>query len=118
MDLPTCTVKTAVNERRRTPRFPFIADVEILHTSSGARMFARTTDISLYGCFLDMGQPLPNGSQIVIKIFTGGDFLEAQATVVYSQPNLGVGVAFREVKPHFLPTLKKWLQKAMREFVP
>jgi hypothetical protein len=112
------TRDTAVTDRRRTPRYPFIADAEIMHKSSGASMFARTTDISLYGCFLDMAQPLPNGSQIAIKIFTGGDFLEAQASVVYSQPNLGVGVAFWEVKPHFLPTLKKWLQKAMQAYAP
>lgn len=101
-------------ERRRVSRYPFVADAEIVEEISGARMFVRVTELSLYGCYLDMHQPLPSGSQLFVKIFTGTDFFEAEATVVYSQPNIGVGLTFREVNQHFLPTLKKWLQNAMQ----
>jgi len=102
-------------DRRRTPRYPFVASAEIVEKISGTRMFARMTDISLYGCYLDMSNPLPSGSHVFVKIFTGTDFFEAHATVVYSQPNLGVGLAFRNVEQHFFPTLKKWLQVAMQQ---
>jgi hypothetical protein len=102
-------------ERRRTPRYPFVASAEIVEMSSGARMFARVTELSLYGCYLDMVQPFPQGSRVFVKIYTQSDFFEAEAAVVYAQPNLGVGLAFQEVKQHFLPTLKKWLQKALQE---
>jgi PilZ domain-containing protein len=102
------------NDRRRTPRYPFVASAEVLERTSGTRMLARLTDISLYGCYLDMSNPLPSGSHVFVKIFRDTDFFEAEASVVYSQPNLGVGLAFREVKPHFLPILKKWLQGAMQ----
>jgi len=111
----TPNANASAHDRRRTPRYPFVASAEILEKISGTRMFARVTDISLYGCYLDMSNPLPSGSHVFVKIFRGTDFFEAEASVVYSQPNLGVGLAFREVKQHFLPTLKMWLQEAMQE---
>jgi hypothetical protein len=104
-----------VADRRRTPRYPFVATAEIAEVSSGTRMYARVSDLSLYGCYLDMSNPLPSGAHVFVKIFTDADFFEADASVVYSQPNLGVGLAFRDVKPHFLPTLQKWLLQAMQE---
>jgi len=102
-------------DRRRTPRYPFVATAEIVEISSGTRMYARVSDLSLYGCYLDMSNPLPSGAHVFVKIFTDADFFEAEASVVYSQPNLGVGLAFRDVKPSFLPTLHKWLLQAMQE---
>ena len=102
-------------DRRRAPRYPFVATAEIVETSSGARIYARVSDLSLYGCYLDMSNPLPTGAHVFVKIFTDTDFFEADASVAYSQPNLGVGLAFRDVKPSFLPTLHKWLLQAMQE---
>lgn len=78
-------------------------------------MHARVSHLSLYGCYVDMSNPLPGGTHIHVKIFTDTDFFEAGATVLYSQPNLGMGLAFRDVRPHFLPTLQKWLLQAMHK---
>jgi hypothetical protein len=74
---------------------------------------ARVTEISLNGCFLQMANPFPDRTPILVKIFVEGSFFEAHGTVVYSQPNTGVGVAFRELKPYFVAVLKKWLLEAM-----
>jgi len=35
------------------------------------------------------------------------------ATVAYTHPNKGMGVAFRDLKPYFVGVLKKWLLAAM-----
>ncbi len=102
-------------DRRRTPRYPFSATAEIVEISSGTPIYARVSDLSLYGCYLDMSNPLPSGAHVFVKIFTDADFFEAEATVAYSQPNLGVGLAFHDVKQPFLPTLHKWLLQAMQE---
>ena len=102
-------------DRRRTPRYPFVATAEILEIGSGTKIYARVSDLSLYGCYLDMSNPLPSGAHVFVKIFTDTDFFEADANIVYSQPNLGVGVAFRDVKPSFLATLHKWLLQAMQQ---
>jgi hypothetical protein len=38
---------------------------------------------------------------------------EATATVLYSQSQLGMGVAFREVKSIFQTILEDWLQRSL-----
>jgi hypothetical protein len=97
------------DERRRTPRYPFIATAEVVDPSSQASISTRVTELSLHGCYLDMPNPLPTDTRAKIKIYSEGKFFESSGVVVYSQPNLGVGVTFREVRPQFLTVLKQWL---------
>lgn len=96
-------------ERRRTPRFPFVAAAEIIDTSSGASIPARISELSLHGCYVDMTNPLPVGTSVVVKIHSGGRHLEASGKVVYSVANLGFGVSFHEISVHSLIVLKEWL---------
>ena len=103
-------------DRRRVPRFPFVAHAEITEEGSETKTTVYTSDLSLYGCYIRLTNPLPCGTHIVIKIFSETDFFQAPATVVYSQANQGNGLSFHDVKPHFLPTLQKWLSQAMKEF--
>jgi hypothetical protein len=72
------------------------------------------SEIGMYGFYLDTPNPPPVGAQIAVKIFKGTDFFETAATVAHSQSNRGMGLKFRDVSRHFLPTLQKWLLEAMR----
>lgn len=99
-------------ERRRTPRYPFIATAEVIDTSSQASTTTKVSELSLYGCYADMPNPLPTDAQIKIKIYSEGKFFEATGVVIYSRPNIGVGITFREVRPQFLTVLKQWLLAA------
>jgi hypothetical protein len=45
----------------------------------------------------------------VLKVYSEGRYFESQSTVLYSQPNLGMGVGFLNVNPHYLTVLKLWL---------
>jgi hypothetical protein len=39
----------------------------------------------------------------MVKIFAAdGEYFEAEATVIYSNPSLGMGLVFRQVRPDFL----------------
>lgn len=98
-------------QRRRTGRFPFSATAEIVH--AGNIILTHVTDLCLFGCYLDVGRPLPRGTRVSVKIIGGGQFFEAAATVAYSQPNIGMGLAFREVKPQFLGVLHNWLRQSL-----
>jgi hypothetical protein len=100
-------------ERRSTLRYPFDASADVIEEKSGARIVARVSEIGLNGCLLKTADPFPDGTSIVVKIFTEGRFFEAHATVVYSQPKVSMGIAFRDVKPYFVGVLKKWLLTAM-----
>ena len=96
-------------ERRRTPRYPFIATAEVTDTSSQASTTAQVSELSLYGCYLQMANALPKDAQIKIKIYSEGKFFESNGVIAYSQPNIGVGITFREVRPQLLTVLKQWL---------
>jgi hypothetical protein len=100
-------------DRRRTVRYPFAASAEVSQSVHANPVYSHVSEIGLHGCFLDMKDPLPIGAQIFVKIFTKSEFFESSATIIYSQPNHGVGVAFTEINRHFHSTLQKWLLEAM-----
>jgi PilZ domain-containing protein len=100
-------------ERRSTLRFPFDASADVIQEDSDTRIVARVSEIGLNGCLVKTADPFPDGTSVVVKIFTEGRFFEAHASVVYSQPKTSMGLVFREIKPHFASVLKKWLLTAM-----
>jgi hypothetical protein len=101
-------------ERRTTPRYPFIAAAEVIDQSSGVSIAARVSELSLFGCYIEIVNPPPDGSQIVVKIRSEGRFFEAPGTIAYAQPNLGIGVKFHDVSHQFLIVLKEWLLMAAK----
>jgi hypothetical protein len=100
---------------RRTPRYPFTAHAEVTPEQSNAPFPATVKELSLYGCYLDTPAPLNNKTKLVLKIFGADDFFEANATVIYANPRLGMGLVFHNVKPHYISVLRKWLLSAMQE---
>jgi hypothetical protein len=97
---------------RRGPRFPFIAVAEIAHTESAGQFSCRVSELSLHGCYVDMLHTLPIGSEVAIKVFAESECFEANANVIYAHPNLGMGLAFKEVSLKSGALLRQWLLKA------
>jgi PilZ domain len=100
-------------ERRKTPRYPFKAFAELLKEGAGAAVTTQISELSLHGCFIEKTNPFPVGLSFHIKIFTEKEFFESSATVVYSQPDQGMGVVFHEIRPAYVNVLRKWLLDAM-----
>lgn len=100
-------------ERRRTPRYPFVAAAELINEREKTKMEVRVTELSLSGCYFDMVNPLPDGTPIHVKIYFENEFFEAKGKVIYAQPNLGMGATFDEMPTYSVPVLKKWLLRAM-----
>lgn len=99
-------------ERRRSPRFPFIASAEVFSESAGTRLAARISDLSATGCYVDTINPLMGGTAVRLKILTETRVFEAQATVVYSHAHLGMGLMFGEVLGNSQDVLYNWLPVA------
>ena len=96
-------------ERRRTPRVPFVASAELLEVNTGIRLNARVSELSLLGCYVNTVNPLPQGTKVYVKVFTSEYFIEAPATVKYTHPSMGMGLEFHDIKPHFLTVLQNWV---------
>ncbi len=99
-------------ERRRAPRFPFIAAAEVLSENVGTRLAARVSDISALGCYVDTINPLVDGTTVRLKILTETHVFEAPARVVYSHAHLGMGLMFGAVLPKSQDVLQNWLPLA------
>jgi PilZ domain len=99
----------APQERRRTPRYPFIATAEVVDAATKTSIATRVIELSLYGCYIEMRSPLPQGTAIHVKVYSEGRFFEAAGTVVYAIPNGGIGVRFHDVRHQYLIVLKEWL---------
>ena len=100
---------------RRTPRYKFCAQAEIILQDSGSAKRCDVKELSLYGCYLDCPEPLSPKTHVLIKIFNGHEYFEAAANVIYSHPMLGIGIGFRDVRPAFAEVLRGWLLKAMND---
>jgi hypothetical protein len=99
-------------ERRRSPRFAFIAGGELRDPETDTRLTMRVSEISKGGCYVDMMNPLPNGTPIRLSIAAGGSLFEAEAKIVYAVEHLGAGVCFEEVDSNNAPILDRWLAEA------
>jgi PilZ domain-containing protein len=100
-------------DRRRNPRYPFVGSIEMREGTSEDKRTARVKELSLNGCYVDTEIPYPMGTILAIKLYTETEFFEAQASVVYSKGDRGMGLMFRETKPYYLMVLRKWLLNAM-----
>jgi hypothetical protein len=100
------------SERRQSPRYPFIASAEVMESDSGARLEARTCDLSSAGCYLDMINPLPLGTKVRIQITHQGHAMLVGAVVAHVEPNMGMGVTFTDMEPTVVAALETWLRPA------
>jgi hypothetical protein len=91
------------------PRYDFHVQAEVTELDSGARLAARTYDISATGCYLDMLNPFPGGTRVHLRLEHGGEAFEARGVVPYAQPNMGMAVRFEEVGDADRQVLEKWL---------
>jgi hypothetical protein len=113
---PTTIYNLPLIERQmtdHTPRFPFSASAEVV-TGDSVEL-TRVTELSRHGCYLETTKHRTAGTRVIVKITHDDQIFEATATVLYSRPTMGMGVAFREVKPLSRSMLKDWLQESLNQ---
>ena len=97
------------SERRRAPRYQLVADAEMVSPLSEGCLKARTSDVSLVGCFMNTTFSLPPGTEIQLQLKYGGTTFMAGGVVARSEPSMGFGVSFGNVKAAQRILLQKWL---------
>jgi len=101
-----------MDQEHRGLRFAFSATAEIAPESSPTAFVpARVTELSLRGCFLETNASFPLQHPVLLKMYHSEEYVEAEASVLYLKPS-GMGLLFREIKPHFRETLQKWVLTA------
>lgn len=96
-------------ERRAHVRYPFTAAADVLDTISGTRLSARCSDLGFGGCFIDTTSPFPVGTAVIVRLTMEQKSFQANASVTYSMPGMGMGLAFTAAEPNQVWVLKQWI---------
>jgi len=99
-------------EKRRTPRYPFVAVAEIIDAASGTQLDSQVAELSLNGCYVDMLNVLSVHTKVTLKIFADSECFDATASVIYAHEGLGMGLVFHDVSVRSGALLRRWLEKA------
>jgi hypothetical protein len=87
----------------------------LIEEQADVRIASRVSELSLHGCYLDMMNPFPTGTMVLVKISAGNALFQAKSKIVYSQPNMGAGVGFLELARGSQAVLDHWLEEAAKE---
>lgn len=99
-------------ERRRFPRYPFVATVHIKEMLSQTEIVACTANISLGGCFIEDRTPLAAGLPVRITISHEGMTFRALGNVVLALENVGMRLAFETFNSDNEAVLRTWIEVA------
>lgn len=102
-------------QRRRNPRYAFIANAELFEPVTEMRIATRVSELSVQGCYLDMLNPFPEDTIALVKISAGDKVFETKVRVVYAHSNLGVGLVFLDPDAKNVEVLKYWIEEARKD---
>jgi hypothetical protein len=107
-DLPPA--KTATAERREARRYACTCSAELMDLAGSTRISARTTDLSLRGCYIDTLNPLPVGTWVRLQLTKNGRRVEFRAEVTSCHMGSGMGLVFERLTPAQTDTVVSWLE--------
>ncbi len=96
-------------ELRRAVRYPVVATVEVRQRQILIKVRARTSDLSITGCYIDTLNPLPCGTEVELQISHNNETVIVGGTVAYARANMGMGVQFNVVDDRQLQILRRWI---------
>jgi hypothetical protein len=101
--------QSAEHERRVARRNTLVASVKAGELTNGMSLSARTSDVSVHGCYLNTLNPFSPGTRIRVHLTKGNETFHSLAVVVYVHDDLGMGVAFTEISPTAREMIHRWM---------
>src|SRR5882762_9521668 len=98
----------AEQDRRLASRNMLVASAEAEELTSGVNLSARTSDVSVHGCYLDTINPFSPGTRIRVHLTKGNQTFHSLGVVTYTHQGMGMGVAFMEISPQAREIVQRW----------
>ena len=95
-------------ELRHATRYPIVASVEIRDVQTNIVVRARTSDLSVTGCYIDTLNPLPAATDVELRITHRNAVATIRGTVAFSRSNMGMGVKFTSLNHRQVRILQAW----------
>jgi hypothetical protein len=99
------------SERRKAPRYSFVATTELTDTTNASKHTGRVTEISRHGCYVDILNMLPVGTLLHVRISCDEGTFETKAKILYVHDRIGMGVQFLDTSKDQLEIIDSWLAK-------
>jgi len=96
-------------QQPRARRYAFVAPVEITDLETSAQLKEETSDLSLFGCYVNCAQPWAPGTRVRIRISHKGATFAAMATVANVRRETGMGMVFKKIEPKEQALLDRWI---------
>jgi len=106
--------RAGVRDRRYAIRYPFAADAVLIDLETGTQSSGVTSDISLGGCFICTGKPLPLKARARVTLSRKGQSVEGLGVVRIVKARVGMGIEFIDIESAGHDMLSKWIEQ-MRE---
>jgi hypothetical protein len=101
-------------EKRRSARYRCEGSAGMREDGKDVQTWARFTDISLHGCYVEAQATYPVGTVLHLKLEANGVRVENKGTVRVSYPYLGMGIAFTEVPEETREHMKEMMGSLSR----
>jgi hypothetical protein len=98
-------------QKRSVPRYPFAARVTVIDPIKMSEVAAKTSDISLKGCYVESVDQFPPNTIVRVTIEQAAEFFETWGRIAHVQAGLGTGIAFFESSPEERLTIQNWIAK-------
>ncbi|HEY4742563.1 MAG TPA: PilZ domain-containing protein [Candidatus Acidoferrales bacterium] len=105
------SVSADPKDRRKSPRYPIIAEARFTDLKTETEFKARVSELSLDGCYLDFLNPVPQGCALKLRIFKDSGVVETDARVVYIHPGMGLGIQFIDTHETQRKILERWIEE-------
>ncbi len=101
-------------DRRAHPRVKCTCSLELYAEGESTPTRARTTDLSMGGCYIEMPLPLNKGTVVRVGLWIKETKVWASGKVVTSTPGFGIGVQFTEMSNTEKELLREFLRSLTR----
>jgi hypothetical protein len=96
-------------DKRLSPRYKCDGSVQLAETGCDVYTWAKFTDVSLHGCYVEAQATYPVGTSLSMKMELNGVRLEPKGAVRVNYPYLGMGIAFVDMSEENRERLKSLL---------
>jgi c-di-GMP-binding flagellar brake protein YcgR len=103
--------RAGVRDRRYAIRYPFAADAVLIDLETGTQSSGVTSDISLGGCFICTGKPLPLKARTRVTLSRKGQSVEGLAVVRIVKARVGMGIEFIDIESAGQDLLARWIEQ-------
>ena len=100
-------------DRRRFTRYKVPLGI-VLRQSNDAPLYVSASDVSAGGCYVETILPLPRGTELSLVIWLESNKLLTNGIVRTSDPGVGMGIEFLDMKPEETARLERFLQSQLR----